>query len=160
MVSQTASFTNSIGDINNPISFTFGTSRTETHTESYTFTTSAYGSKTASMTLTIVYDGNDEFTITVTQTLPSHISQTNEVNSKVIGYGDATLHSSQTLLGNPLYVDLDIGEAYKIENGSSVSVNNGVVIPPELPTLQHGNNTITYDNTFTSVKVTPRWWKV
>ena len=59
-----------------------------------------------------------------------------------------------------MYIDLDLGEAYKYEGGVPVSVNNGVVIPAELPTLPNGATTITYDNTFTSVKVTPRWWKV
>ena len=69
-------------------------------------------------------------------------------------------NSSQSVLGNPLYFDLDIGEAYKIENGSTVSVNNAVTIPAELPTLPPGDTTFTYDNTITQFKVVPRWWKV
>lgn len=58
------------------------------------------------------------------------------------------------------YFDLDIGEAYKIEDGQTVSVNNAVTIPAQLPTLKSGANTITYDDTITRFDVVPRWWEV
>lgn len=58
------------------------------------------------------------------------------------------------------YFDLDTGEAYKIEDGQTVSVNNAVTIPAQLPTLKSGNNTITYENTVDQFKVVPRWWEV
>lgn len=58
------------------------------------------------------------------------------------------------------YFDLDIGEAYKIEDGQTVSVNNAVTIPAQLPALKSGENTITYDNTITQVRIVPRWWEV
>ena len=71
-------------------------------------------------------------------------------------YGD----SSQSVYGNPLYLDLDIGEAYKIENDEFVSVNPGVYLGAELPELEPGANTITFDNTVTTLKIVPRWWTV
>lgn len=58
------------------------------------------------------------------------------------------------------YFDLDIGEAYKIEDGQIISVNNAVTIPAQLPTLKSGANTIAYDDTITQFKVVPRWWEV
>lgn len=58
------------------------------------------------------------------------------------------------------YFDLDIGEAYKIENGQTISVNNAVTIPAKLPTLKSGENTITYADTITQFKIVPRWWEV
>lgn len=58
------------------------------------------------------------------------------------------------------YFDLDIGEAYKIEDGQTISVNNAVTIPAQLPTLKSGENAITYDNTITQFQVVPRWWEV
>lgn len=63
-------------------------------------------------------------------------------------------------LGIPIYIDLDIGEAYANIDGVTISANSNVKLPADLPTLKPGANTITYDNTFTSFKVTPRWWKV
>ena len=68
--------------------------------------------------------------------------------------------STKSALGEPLYFDLDIGEAYKIEDEQIISVNNAVTIPAKLPALKSGNNTITYDRTITQFKVVPRWWEV
>ena len=58
------------------------------------------------------------------------------------------------------YVDLDIGEAYREEDGQIINVNNAVTIPAKLPTLKSGVNNITYDVTITQFKIVPRWWEV
>ena len=109
---------------------------------------------------TLSYDGNDTIrfyyaTVSYTHTGTKSVKYT---LSRDIGaiYGDSTMPT----LGNPIYCDLDIGEAYKFVGGEPVSVNSGVVFPPALPTLKTGLNTITYDNTITSLDVTPRWWKI
>jgi phage-related protein len=68
--------------------------------------------------------------------------------------------STKSALGEPLYFDLDIGEAYKIEDEQIISVNNAVTIPAKLPALKSGNNTITYDRTITQFQVVPNWWEV
>lgn len=89
-----------------------------------------------------------------------------EINSYVVNklgsveYMGVTGYSTKTALGSPLYFDLDIGEAYKIESGAVVSVNNAVSFPAELPVLKPDANTITFDNTVTQLKVVPRWWCV
>ena len=77
----------------------------------------------------------------------------------VITYGYISINSTKSALGQ-LYIDLDIGECYRIENGQYISINTATTLPAELPVLKSGPNTITYDNTFTSFKITPRWWKV
>lgn len=137
-------------------SFAYGTSATYTATASLSITTSNYGTLAGSIGVTLAYDGDSTFTLSTSTTKPSQFS----VSSPQLTIGNITLASSQTLLGNPLYVDLDIGEAYKIENGVPVSVNNGVVMPAELPTLAPGANTITYDNTITQLDIIPRWWRI
>lgn len=71
-----------------------------------------------------------------------------------------TAYSTVSTLGDPTYIDLDIGEAYKMVNGEAVSLNNSVSIGSTLPTLAVGENTITYPNTITSLEVIPRWWRV
>lgn len=68
--------------------------------------------------------------------------------------------STKPITGNPLYIDLDIGEAWNEDSGTPVAMNYGVTIPAELPTLSPGGTEITYDNTVTQLKVVPRWWKV
>lgn len=103
------------------------------------------------------YDGDTTLTVTITET-------ENTLTGATIQYGigakDWYGDSSMLVTGSPLYFDLDIGEAYKIEGGVPVSVNNAVTIPAVLPTLKPGSNTITYDNTITQFKVVPRWWKL
>ena len=69
-------------------------------------------------------------------------------------------NSTKSALGDPVYIDLDIGEAYKIEGGAVVGVNSAVSLGGELPELNPGENEITFDNTITQLKIVPRWWTV
>lgn len=137
--------------------FNYGTPRTETVTGNFSYVTSTQGTQTASLAVSLAYNGTHTFTLSVTFTYSAYITQKSSGDETV---GMITLESTKSVLGNPLYIDLDIGEAYKIENGSVVSVNNGVEIPAELPVLAPGSNTITFDNTITSLKITPRWYKL
>ena len=139
-------------------SFVYGTSATKSVTATFNLETLPYGTLTGTATVSIAYDGADSFTISTTATLPSHFSAGGRKTE--LTTGDIILNSTQSTLGNPIYVDLDIGEAYKIENDVAVSVNNAVTIPAELPKLVPGTNTFTYNNTITQFKVVPRWWKV
>lgn len=151
------------GDTNNPrvtidaCAFNYGTSRTETVTGSFSYVTSTQGTQTATLAVSLAYDGAHTFTLSVTFIYSAYITPKTHGDETV---NTITLDSTKPVLGNPLYIDLAIGEAYKIESGSVVSVNNGVEIPAELPTLKSGANEITFDNTITDLKITPRWWKV
>lgn len=69
-------------------------------------------------------------------------------------------NSTKSALGDPVYIDLDIGEAYKIEGGVVVGVNSAVNIGAELPELHPGANEITFENTITNIDIVPRWWTV
>jgi phage-related protein len=68
--------------------------------------------------------------------------------------------SSVSLLGEPTYIDCDLGEAYKIEDGSIISLNQYIDLGSDLPVLASGENEVTFDNTVTDLKMKPRWWKV
>lgn len=136
--------------------FNYGTSATTTTTATFDIVTSQYGTLTAIIAVTLAYNGTDTITLSHSATRPTQFSSQNP--TKYIS--DVILSSSQTTLGNPIYLDLDIGEAYKIENDVPVSVNNGVVMPAELPTLTPGANTITFDNTITGLDIVPRWFKI
>ena len=121
--------------------------------------TSTEGSLSISAVCTITYDGAKTITISlsVTRGEPTkllHFASVDYVKREAL-----YANSSQSILGNPLYIDLDIGEAYKIENDKVVSINEGVVIPATLPTLSSGVNTITTDN-ITELQVVPMWWKI
>ena len=78
----------------------------------------------------------------------------------VLEFGETHIDSTKSILGSPLYLDCDLGEAYKYEGGSVISVNAHVDLGSDLPTLAPGANTITFDNTITDLQVVPRWWKI
>ena len=77
-----------------------------------------------------------------------------------IEYGRTYLYSTQSILGSPLYVDCDLGVAYKYEGGTIVSLDQHVDLGSNLPTLGPGENPIAYDVTVTDLKITPRWWRI
>ena len=140
------------------IVFDYGTARTETTTATYSLVSSAYGSLSGSIMFSITYNGSNAFTVAASVTYPNHVNQ--YFGTQELDINRISLYSTQTALGSPIYIDLDIGEAYKIENGSAVSVNNAVIMPPEIPNLKPGSNNITFDNSFSLIKIEPRWWKV
>ena len=135
--------------------FTYGTSQTRAVSLTASASTSDYGSLSLTLSGSITYDGAKNISITISLVM-SNVSDF----EKFTYVSDVVVRSSSSTLANPLYFDLDLGEAYKIENGVAVSVNAGVTIPGKLPTLIPGVNTVTYDNTISSFKVTPRWWKI
>ena len=139
--------------------FNYGTSSTVTTTSTYTFDTQNQGSGTITTTISVSYNGTNELTINLSRTQPAYAYVWGNIPEEVV-VDTVTLYSTQLGIGSPIYIDLDIGEAYKIEGGVPVSVNNAVAIPANLPTLASGANVITYDNTITQLKITPRWWKV
>ena len=100
----------------------------------------------------ISYDGADTLTITLTGTITS--------KNYTLSHPDIIGESTISTLTVPVYVDLDIGEAYGYVGSELQSLNNSVQIPANIPTLSPDANSITFDNTVTDLKITPRWWKI
>lgn len=141
----------------NSITFTAGT--TSTVSASVSVSTNG-GTYTAILQLSAKYDAGDH-----SLTIMAEVKNTSTILGVAVYTDSMSLasvrgYSTKQALGSPLYFDLDIGEAYNIEGGVPVSVNNAVSIPAVLPTLPPGASTITYDNTITQFKVVPRWWKL
>jgi len=132
----------------NGFSWTYGTPVSETATIQI-----AYGNITMTqVTVSLEVDADGKITITASSQLtPSSYS---------LQIAGITGDSTKTALGEPLYLDLDIGEAYKEEDGEMISVNSGVILGAELPTLKPGDNLILFNTTITDLKVIPRWWTV
>ena len=133
------------------LSFVKGTSQTITNT----VTVEENGSTLFTLTQTVVYNGTS--TITVNQTASAGATINTSGNQ---GFRTIIGTSSQSALGSPIYIDLEIGEAYKIVSDEIVGVNNAVILPAVLPTLKPGNTKITYPNTVTQFKIVPRWWRL
>ena len=142
----------------NPITFSKGTSASTTFSviyDAYLDPSPTISGETCSVI--VAYDGASTVTMTLNNTLNSSYLGTGFPHiqwPKVVGY------STKQTTGNPMYIDLDIGEAWNEDYGTPVSVNNAVTLPANLPVLPPGSTTITYDNTITSFKIVPRWWQV
>ena len=114
--------------------------------ETITFTPAIeYTASTRTFKLSCSYTPNPSFTSSV---------------SRLCECQNISANSSVSALGNPSYIDCEIGEAYKIVNNEIVSLNNAVSIGNALPELSPGSNSVTFPNTITEVKYTPRWWKI
>ena len=109
----------------------------------------------------VAYDGDRTITVTPYYT-GTTFTEGIQPQGILFGLGHDTVYGDSTVssLGTPLLIDLDIGEAYKVEGGRMTGVNNAVSLPAKLPTLKPGHNTITFDNTVNELVITPRWWKV
>lgn len=140
-----------------PIYFTFGTPETKTVTCVGTATVRNQSNLTITATASITYDGNDTMTFSLTQAYSR--SQPTILNTSYSGR-KITAYSTKPYYTGNLFCDCDIGEIYRIEGGVPISMNHTADLGSKLPTLASGENVITYDNTFTELKITPRWWKV
>ena len=127
--------------------------------------------KLANYTISAAKDGGGTDTVYVTVRIKcgyDYIRYRIEVStSSPVSDVDNTLTANPTtgtstvqLLGNPTYVDCETGEAYHIENDEYKSSNARVTIGADLPVFSPGSNKVTYDNTITDMKITPRWWKI
>lgn len=135
------------------IYLTKGTSSTKTGTATLTFTTS-FPVTSLNVTCALSYDGNQTLTLTMTggRTVSPRIAPGG-------WFGRLSAESTVNASGT-LYLDCDSGIAWWDQSGSIVDANWAVLFQDELPVLKPGTNTITYDNTFTSFKIAPRWWIV
>ena len=137
------------------IDFVYGTPKSVADTENYSATYTVGGSprtRTFSRAVSISYDGVETITINFTAG--------GEGSNFYFTIPEGSGYSTISIMGHPTYIDCDLGEVYKIESGSLVSLNAYIDLGSDLPKLASGSNTITYDNTITDLKVVPRWWKI
>ena len=134
----------------NDLEFVAGTPKTITHYVTLRLLESA---STETWTVLVDYDGNDTFEI------DAYASEMGAGQCR-IDYSSITAQSTVMVLGNPTYIDCEIGEAYKIEGGQVISLNRFVDLGSDIPVLPPGANSITFDNTITELKIAPNWWKV
>lgn len=136
------------------IGFVKGTSKSGTLTASVVLKDVDHAA-TATETITLSYSYSSGL-LTLAATLPAAATYWS-ITANETGFRSITGFSTINA-NSQAYIDLDIGEAWKVVNGTAVEVNGIITLPPELPTLAPGSNTITYANTITGLTVTPRWW--
>lgn len=118
---------------------------------------------TLDITCSYTYDGDSTITLSYT-TIPEDPAYYwgNILTIPNIGMsiGETIADSTRLTFTDPIYIDCDLGEAYTYVNGEAVSLNNLVSLGSDLPILAPGANTVTYDNTITSLEIVPRWWQL
>ena len=132
---------NIIGTVNYSVSYTYNGSRSSN-----------------SFTITIIatrVSGGIEVEVTAGGIEPLTVARSITISVPVL-----YAYSSNSALGNPTYIDLDLGAAWNADSGVAVSLNNAVQLPAKLPTLKVGANLISFDSNITDLKVVPRWWKI
>lgn len=140
-----------------PFSCVKGTTKTQSAQVVLTVTFTNSTSITITCNISCKYDKDAD---TIKLTLTTSTADTYLLQRTDYQLGAVTGVSSQSALGNPIYVDCELGDCYKYEDGEMVFLNSYISMPNDLPVLSAGSNTITYDNTITSFKITPRWWRI
>lgn len=142
------------------LGFQYGTSKTVTESWVVSISITKNGVTTTeqlTITLTVTYDGANGFSFSSSYsggTFEKYIDITD------FSYSDIVADSTVSNLGNPTYIDCDLGEVYKVDNGSFISLNRLVDLGSKLPSLVPGDNVITGENSFSLVTIVPRWWVV
>ena len=139
-----------------PIPFTFGTASTATHMTQFKFSYDSGGvMEMLGQDVTITYDGAQTFTIFV----EGDTKNGDRTTTVTFATSEIDAYSS-VIVTDPVFIDCDTGEAYSVVDGAVVDANSFVTLGSDLPKLASGSNTVTFDNTITQLKITPRWWKV
>ena len=139
----------------NNLSFTAGTPSTVTDSWKILLELSDSTSGVVTINASVDYDGDGTFTFSLNYTGSGFEDY---LASSMPNIKGITANSTVSTIGHPMYIDCEIGEVYKIENGSYIPLNSYVDLGSQLPVLSPGSNEITYDNTLTNVKIIPRWW--
>ncbi len=143
-----------------PTIYTYGTAATHTVGFDVSITNDNSDTATFHVDVTASYDGNKRIEIEAQiGYIPTGPFRLDSPVIQFIGHlgNSLVVHSTAATFGNPTYIDCDLGEAYAINSGVVSSLNRYIQLGAELPTLKPGSNTITFDNTITTLKITPRW---
>ena len=149
--------------------FTYGTASSISRKESdvtltyATFTTGTTATTNITITTAVSYDGDKTISLGFFASFDANVftgysGDGNGRHSMESWMRNIYGVSTQPMLGHPTYIDCDLGEAYKYEDGSLISLNRYIALGSDLPCLGKGGNLITADSTITEIKLTPRWW--
>lgn len=134
-------------------------------TETITFTVARTGGNSVfSVVLgwqVLPHPGVFDVGIDATATRVSYTGTPGTIKTAKLSIAPFVGFSTYAAYTEPIYIDLDIGDAYTYNNNELVPYNSNVILPGKLPTLTPGGNTIeTVGQHITSYEITPRWWQL
>lgn len=116
---------------------------------------------TGSVTFSVDVDYDGSHTLTISYGVAIHPTITGVLRSgSYSDIGAIIGNSSKQTFSGQVIIDSETGDAYRIEDGTYISLNKYIQLGAQLPTLRPGANIITYDDTITSLKIAPRWWRL
>lgn len=120
---------------------------------------SSHGTGSVTFSVGVDYDGSH--TLTISYGVAIHPTITGVLRSgSYSDIGAIIGNSSKQTFSGQVIIDSETGDAYRIEDGTYISLNKYIQLGAQLPTLRPGANVITYDDTITSLKIAPRWWRL
>lgn len=145
--------------IPNPPQFVAGTARSVSYTGTVINKVKNKSSGTIvdctiNLTVTIAYDGAHSITAT------TNVTTSLGTASTTVTIDTVTVNSTKSSLTGTAYIDLDIGEAYSIDGGAVVSINDSVSLGASLPVLKPSTNTISKTGSVANLTIIPRWWEL
>ena len=131
------------------LSFDMGTSTTKTASATLGYTKNGT-SGTKNVTITITYNGAATITAAGTN------------DSSTLGYradfGEVLAVSTKSM--SPIYIDCESGLCYGTYSGEYHNASSAVTLPAKLPVLWASAQADFTIGGLSSVKITPRWWRV
>ena len=113
---------------------------------------------TMTLTTTFTYDGAG--TIRVDMLIEGDAVDLAGVTPQYVQIPEIWSRTTLSTLGQPLYIDLEDGMAYKYVSGEYISVNSCVWLGAQLPTLEPGVTNVSYSGHITQLQIIPRWWTI
>jgi phage-related protein len=120
---------------------------------------SSHGTGSVTFTVGVDYDGSHTLTISYGVAVVPLITGVVRSGS-YSDIGEIVGNSSKQTFSGQVIIDSETGDAYRIEDGTYISLNKYIQLGAQLPTLRPGANIITYDDTITSLNIAPRWWRL
>ena len=137
--------------------FRYGTAKTDTDTRNIEI---MYSDTTVTMTLTTTFTYDGAGTIRVDMLIEGDAVDLAGVTPQYVQIPEIWSRTTLSTLGQPLYIDLEDGMAYKYVSGEYISVNSCVWLGAQLPTLEPGVTNVSYSGHITQLQIIPRWWTI
>ena len=103
--------------------------------------------------------GQTEVAVAAGGTIVNPTRQYSQPLIYVKGYGNLYINTGRITIANTfedVYIDCEMMDCYHGTENANDSVSIREI---DFPTLRPGSNSITYQNTITELKITPRWWR-
>ena len=108
--------------------------------------------------------GEIEQTFTSSDTIYNPTTFASKPLVKVYGKGNVTINGTTIYVGvnhAPTYIDCELQDAYYVSSGTKRNANGDITLSSgDFWEIDPGDNTITEDNSVTSIRIQPRWWTV